>query len=331
MAAKEGEKIDDCEFFPAGDVGQPGDKVPRGTIAVLSEALPMDEIPAGQSGRLQLARWIADERNPLTARVLANRVWNHLFGVGLVDTPDNFGIIGSRPTHPQLLDHLALEFVENGWSLKNLIRTTMLSRAYRLSSDHAEASYALDSANQLLWRMNPRRLEGEAIRDSLLQVAGKLNLAQLEGSIVSEIGTFEMKAEYCDRLRNAHTEGNYRSVYLPVVRAALPDMMKVFDAADPSLVVGQRDRTTVAPQALFLMNDAFVRAQAKLAAERLLTTESSGRTAAAFRLMLGRDPQDSERQMVAEMVKSAAEDDPLTLWTDICHGLIASGEFRTVY
>ena len=125
----------------------------------------------------------------------------------------------------------------------------MLSRTYRMNSDHSAEAFAIDADNRLLWRMNRRRLEGEAIRDSLLHVAGKLDSASLEGSVVSDIGTFEMKAEYYDQLLVSHAAGNYRSVYLPVVRAALPGMIKVFDGADPSLVVGRRDETTVATQA----------------------------------------------------------------------------------
>ena len=331
MAAVEGETIVDSELFKAGDVGQPGEKIPRGTLAFLLDSVPMESIGERESGRIQLARWIADRRNPLTARVMVNRVWHHLFGEGLVDSPDNFGAIGGKPSHPELLDHLAIQFVEDGWSVKRLIRIMVLSRVYRISSDHDPASFAIDSANRLHWRMNRRRLEGEAIRDALLFAAGKLDQSHLEGSVVSEMGTFEMKAEYRDKLLAAHTAGNYRSVYLPVVRAALPEMIKVFDGADPSLVVGSRDTTTVAPQALFLLNNEYVKEQARFTAERLLEEDHEDRIETAFRSLLGRDPSESERQLVAESLANAEASVPREVWTDLCHGMIASGEFRTVY
>ena len=324
MAVKEGEEIADCELFGSGDVGQPGDKVPRGTLAFLREDVPFKKIGDKQSGRMQLADWIADPRNPLTARVAVNRVWRHLFGRGLVSTPDNFGSLGAKPSHPQLLDHLALEFVENHWSLKQLVKSLVLTRAYRLSSDHSKAAYAIDADNQLLWRMNRRRLESEVVRDAMLFAAGSLESNHHEGSVVSEIGNFEMKTEYLNRLRASHTNGNYRSVYLPVVRAALPDMMKVFDGADPSLVVGNRDVTTVAPQALFLLNNEFVQTQAQQIARRVESVPDSERVDAVFELVLARKPTESERRLVAGIAGPAA-------WLEISHGLLAAGEFRTLY
>ncbi len=332
MAVKEGDSIADCELFTAGDVGQPGKTVPRGTLSFLLATVPMETISTNQSGRMQLARWIADSRNPLTARVIVNRVWSHLFGRGLVDTPDNFGTIGSTPSHPELLDHLALGFVEKGWSIKTLIRTLMRSRVYRLSSDHDEAAFAMETDNRLLWRMNRRRLEGEMIRDAMLHVANRLDSAPIKGSVVGDIATFEMNPTHLGNLRASHTNGTYRSVYLPVVRAALPDMMKVFDAADPSLVVGQRDVTTVAPQALFLMNNEFVKQQARHAAERLLAiAPACDRIDATFQVLLGRKPSTSERQLLTKTLAAAGGSDPVALWADVCHGLMASGEFRTIY
>lgn len=332
MAAKEGETIDDCELFASGDVGQPGEKVPRGTLSFLRSSVPLEKIGDQESGRLQLAEWIANPRNPLTARVAVNRVWRHLFGRGLVDTPDNFGGLGGAPSHPRLLDHLAIEYIEHGWSLKRLVKTLMLSRVYRLSSDHAPEAHAADADNHFYWRMNRRRLEGEAVRDAMLFAAGTLESRHLEGSVVSEIGTFEMKPDYLNRLRASHAEGDYRSVYLPVVRAALPDMMKVFDGADPSLVVGQRDVTTVAPQALFLLNSEFVRQQARQIAARLVdSVPTSKRVEAAFELALARAPLDSEHQLLAQSLGGDISADPVELWADICHGLLASGEFRTLY
>lgn len=329
MAVKEGDAAD-CELFQAGDVGQPGERIPRGSLGFLHS---LETIADNESGRLQLANWIVDPKNPLTSRVIVNRLWGHLFGVGLVDTPDNFGGLGAQPSHPELLDHLATEFMENGWSLKGFIKTLMLSRAYRLSSTHAEAAFAIDPDNRLRWRMSPRRLEGEAIRDTMLHVAGRLDLTQLETSAVSEKGTFEGKIDLLNELRASHDHGNYRSVYLPVMRAALPDMMKVFDAPDPSMVSGRRKTSTVAPQALFLMNNPWVLEQAKAAAQQLLDREpdDAARIDDAFLLLLSRKPSSEERSILTQFLASNSSDDPLERWTEICHGLIASGEFRFVY
>lgn len=331
MAALEGELVADCELFAAGDVGQPKDPISRGTLAFLRETAPMEGIAANESGRLQLAEWLADPRNPLTARVFVNRVWGHLFGVGLVETPDNFGALGAAPTHPELLDDLAREFVANGSSVKDLIRTMMISRVYRISSDHNPAPYAIDPDNRLRWRMNRRRLEGEIVRDSMLHAAGRLDSAHAEGSLVSELGTFEMNTEKRGALSESYAQGVNRSVYLPAMRSGLPDMMRVFDAADPSLVVGRRDVTTVAPQALFLMNNEFVREQAQHAARQLLAPDGEPRVDAAFRMLLGRDSDESERRLIGEFVATMSDAPPLEIWTEICHGLMASGEFRSVY
>ncbi|MFT5465319.1 MAG: hypothetical protein ACI8UO_000413, partial [Verrucomicrobiales bacterium] len=326
MAVKEGDAAD-CELFQAGDVGQAGDRIPRGSLEFLH---PIETIAANESGRMQLARWITNPENPLTSRVIVNRVWGHLFGVGLVDTPDNFGVLGASPTHPELLDHLAGQFIKNEWNLKDLIKTLMLSRVYRLSSEHSDAAVAADAGNRLRWRMSPRRLEGEAIRDSLLFVAGRLDLTQLESSVVSENGAFETKIEILDQLRASHDHGLYRSVYLPVMRAALPDMMSIFDAPDPSMVSGQRKTSTVAPQALFLMNSPFVLEQTSGAAQQLLDrfSEDAERIESAFLLLLSRAPTNEERSLLTQFM-SAGE--PLENWTEICHGLIASGEFRFIY
>ncbi|MEM7011582.1 MAG: DUF1549 and DUF1553 domain-containing protein [Verrucomicrobiota bacterium] len=328
MAVKEGDLVADCEIFNAGDVGQPGEIVPRGTIGFLADRAPLETIATNESGRMQLANWITDSQNPLTARIIVNRVWGHVFGVGLVDTPDNFGGLGAEPSHPELLDHLAIQFVERGWSVKDLIKTLMLSRAFHLSSEHSSAAYAIDADVRLRWRMNPRRLEAEAIRDSLLFVAGNLDLAQVNSSAVSELGMFEGKVDMLDQLRASHDHGNYRSVYLPVMRAALPDMMKDFDAADPSTVSGARKTSTVAPQALFLMNNPWVIEQTQVVAQQLQEIEEqSKKIDAVYLRILGRTPTESERKFVQEFVTNQGDE----IWAEVCHSLIASGEFRTIY
>jgi hypothetical protein len=187
---------------------------------------------------------------------MANRVWYHLFGRGIVGTVDNFGALGEAPSHPELLDHLAIRFVEHDWSVKKLIREIMLTRAYQLSSEHSEAGYAADPDNKLVWRMNRRRLEAEPIRDALLAVSGRLDLARPKGSLVQTISGGEIG-------RQARTAGlmepvTFRSAYLPIVRGLVPEFLNLYDVADSELVVGQRDVTTVAPQALYMMNSPFV-------------------------------------------------------------------------
>ncbi|HEX5102805.1 MAG TPA: PSD1 and planctomycete cytochrome C domain-containing protein, partial [Pirellulaceae bacterium] len=175
MGVRDSNNPEDCRINIRGEVTDLGDSVPRGYVRVLTFPNSPDVVPE-QSGRLQLAMWLTSEKNPLTARVAANRVWYHLFGRGIVSTVDNFGALGEKPTHPELLDYLALKFMQDGWSTKKLIREIMLSRTYQLASDHSEANFAVDPGNTLVWRMNRKRLEAEAIRDSILAVSGNLDL-----------------------------------------------------------------------------------------------------------------------------------------------------------
>ena len=173
---RDGEQPSDMPIYIRGNPYSPGAVVPRGTIQVASwEKLP--EIPTGESGRRQLADWLADRRNPLTARVMVNRIWQKLFGEGIVRSVDYFGTRGETPSHPKLLDHLATRFMQSGqhgWSQKQLIRSLVLSRTYRLSSTNDATAMQVDPDNRLLWRMNRGRLDAEAIRDSLLAVSGEL-------------------------------------------------------------------------------------------------------------------------------------------------------------
>src|SRR5439155_6002443 len=165
-----------------------------------------------QSGRLQLAMWLANKKNPLTARAMANRVWYHLFGRGIVPTIDNFGALGEQPTNQPLLDYLAVRFMDGGWSVKKLIRACVLSRAYQLASDHSDVNYAADPDNALVWRMNRRRLDAEAIRDAVLFVGGNLDLKRPHGSPTQSInGEIGRRANTDELLK----EVTYRSAYLP--------------------------------------------------------------------------------------------------------------------
>jgi hypothetical protein len=323
-----------------GEIKDQGPEVPRGFTTVLaSEKTP--KIEGSASGRKELAEFLASKDNPLTARVMANRIWHHLFGAGLVGTVDNFGQLGERPSHPELLDYLAVQFMENGWSVKKLVREIVLSRTYQLGSSHHEGNFAVDAENRFLWRMSRRRLDAESIRDSVLAASGRLDLARPQGSLVSKIGAGELG-------RNANTSALrdtflHRSVYLPVMRGVLPDILNVFDMADPSLVVGQREVTTVATQALYMMNSPFIAEEARQTATRLLAhadLDDGARVDAAYRLMLGRPAESGERERgakyVADYLASLGEnkkDDTRQseAWASLCQALFASAEFRYVY
>jgi hypothetical protein len=340
MAVRDSATPADCRINIRGEVNDLGDSVPRGFVRVLTYPDSPDVNPK-QSGRLQLAMWLANKKNPLTARVMANRVWYHLFGRGIVSTVDNFGALGEPPTNQPLLDYLAVRFVDGGWSVKKLIREVMLSRAYQLCSEHNEADYTADPDNTLVWRMNRRRLDAEAIRDSVLYVAGSLDLKRPHGSptesITGEIG------------RRANTDGllkdvTYRSAYLPIVRGLVPEFLSLFDVADPELVTGQRDVTTIAPQALYLMNNHVVLEQADKATHHLLTDsrlkDESARVDYAFRLFVGHSPDAQQRADVLAFLekyaatlpgKLTAEQRHQEAWSSVCQSLMASAEFRYVY
>ena len=227
MAAADGSEPSDIHVAIRGMAHEKGDLVRRGFLQV-AQWKPFPEIPDGQSGRLQLAQWITDRQHPLTARVMANRIWYWLMGRGIVPTVDNFGSMGRPPSHPKLLDYLASEFVEDDWSIKRLIRQIVLSRTYRLSSRPEASAVASDPQNQWLWRANRKRLRAEDIRDSMLTIAGALDGSH--GGANMKEGT---KIEYGYQFTSTR-----RSVYLPVFRNTLPQLFEVFDFADPNIQVG---------------------------------------------------------------------------------------------
>ena len=331
----------DCRINIRGEVADLGDLSPRGFVRVLTYPQSPD-VNKEQSGRLQLAVWLTSKENPLTARVMANRVWYHLFGRGIVATIDNFGALGEAPANQELLDYLAVRFMNQGWSVKKLIREVMLSRTYQLSSDHSDANYAADPDNTLVWRMNRRRLEAEAIRDAMLYVGGNLDLKRPTGSLTQTITGGEIGRQA--KTAGVLAEVKFRSAYLPVVRGLIPDFLNLFDVADPELVVGQRDVTTVAPQALYLMNSPVVLEQAEALAKRLLEgggpADDAARVERAFRATLGRPADSQEQGDILAFVKSyeamlpgdmKPDERRLQTWTSVCHSLLASAEFRYVY
>jgi cytochrome c553 len=352
MGVAEARRPKNARVLVRGEIDRPGDTVPRGFVKVLTgEKAPA--IAEG-SGRLELAAWIASPDNPLTARVMVNRVWLHLFGKGIVQTPDNFGKNGQPPTHPELLDWLAASFVSDGWSVKKLIRKMALSHTYRMASDFDARKAQIDPADEWLWRMPKRRLEGEAIRDAMLAAAGTLILQPPVGS---PVGTLEGDARVEQAYQLAAPERPVRSVYLPVVRDAVPEALEVFDFAEPSFVTGIREVTNVATQALFLMNDGEVIREAEAFADRLLAEPGTddARIAGAFRLALGRAPSasdlDAARTFLAKFQAMQPKEEPpaprrsrrgppprprasadprRAAWAAFCQTLFASAEFRYV-
>jgi hypothetical protein len=317
MSVVEEKVIEDTRVHVRGSVHNLGEPAPRGFLQVATNGTP-PVIPPGQSGRKELADWIASAGNPLTARVFANRAWHWLFGAGLVRTVDNFGTTGETPSHPELLDHLATRVVADGWSVKKLVRSIVLSRAYRQST---ACDPKADPENTLFGRANRRRLDAECIRDAMLAVSGQLSPDP--GGRTFPAG---LAADY-----GYKRDSTRRSVYLPVFRNALPEVFEAFDFADPSLVTGRRNVSTVAPQALYLINHPFVAEQAGHAAARLLAEElpdDAARVTRAYRLTLGRTPTDGERTVAMKFL--AKSDDPKAKWAAVFHALFASADFRYV-
>lgn len=330
LSVVEEAKIEDARVHVRGLVGNQGDLAPRGFLQVATVGKTPD-MPKAQSGRKELADWIASEQNPLTARVYANRVWHWLMGRGLVRTPDNFGVTGETPTHLELLDYLAGEFTRSpdregggmGWSTKKLVRAIVLSETYRRSStvDAKSELAKTDPENKLWGRANRKRMEAEQIRDTLLSVSGQLKLDSVSGPTYPASVT----ADYGYKAND-----NRRSVYLPVFRNSLPELFEVFDFADASVVTGQRNTSTVAPQALFMLNNPLPIEQAKASAARLLGEElkDGELITRAYRRTLGREPTAGEREVTTKFV--ANQKDEKEAWAAVFQALFASAEFRFV-
>ena len=333
MGVRERFEPQDSPLFIRGELDQPGELVKRGFVEVLSPGTPT-AIKRG-SGRRELAEQLASRDNPLTARVMVNRIWLHLFGRGLVPTPDNFGTAGQRPSHPELLDTLAVSFMDEGWSVKKLIRRIVLSRAYQLASTHDAHSFEVDPDNTLIWRMSPRRLEAEALRDAVLAISGRLDLEPPIGSAVARAGEGPAGPA---RGFNDDTQDRHRSVYLAIVRDQLPESLTLFDFADPGLVMGERSTTSGPSQALYLMNNPFLIRQAESAANRLRAAASNDdeRIEAAYLRFLARTPTESERTRARDFLAGFLAGDsasktagrPAAAWTAFCQALYACAEFR---
>ena len=322
------------KIFIRGNHRSLGKVAPRQMLTAL-QTEPWPEDFAG-SGRLRLANEIVDPQNPLTSRVMVNRIWHHLFGRGIVPSVDNFGVLGQEPTHPELLDYLAAEFIDQDWSIKQMIKRIVLSQTYRLSSQGRVESDQEDPQNLLWHRADVRRLQGEAIRDAMLTASGRLD-AKLYGPSVPIHLTEFLSGR--GRPRNGPLDGNRRrSLYLEVRRNFLQPMMISFDTPIPFSTVGRRNTSNVPAQALILMNDPFVYQEAKHFAERLLaeSDDPATRVEQLYWLSFGRAPDKSEVEQAVAFVESqgtalgltpeAASKD-LRPWQDLCHVIWNVKEF----
>jgi hypothetical protein len=314
-----------------------GKPVQRGFIQVAQAALKTQpQFPANQSGRLELARWLASPEHPLTSRVMANRIWSWHFNQGIVPTTDNFGLLGQQPTHPELLDWLARWFTHNGWSLKDMHRLIMSSRTYQQSSAVPPQAALSDPENHLLNHFPVRRLEAEEVRDALLHVAGSLDTTFGGKTIPRRNREFVFNHTSKDFTTYGSTR---RALYLPIIRNNLYDLFQQFDYPDPSTSTGLRNSTVVSPQALLLMNSDLASDAARSFAQRLakLSSENVQRLRAAYRLAFAREATDDDLHRAqnflittnAALNTSQQDDDKrdLQAWTQLCQALLMSNEF----
>lgn len=305
MGARDAKQVADTEIRVRGEAEKLGPVVPRGFLT-LFDIPNTPKVNSKQSGRLELAQWLTSEKNPLTVRVAVNRIWSHLLGKGIVQTVDNFGVTGDAPSHPELLDHLAHRFLAHDWSVKKLVKEIVLTRTYQLASDRDETAQQLDPENRYLWRHRPRRLTAEEIRDAMLASAKQLDGNRPAASPAKELKVIELRNNGPDakKFRELADQSKSRSVYLPLLRGITPRALEVFDFAEQGLVTGSRDTTTVAPQALFLLNDAFVRRVSLAFADSLLSENlpPQEQLAKAYRLVLGREPTEPELGRASEYV-----------------------------
>ncbi len=340
MGVRDAKEPADCQINLKGESKKLGDNVPRGFLSAC--ALPGEEpvkIDPKTSGRLELARWLTRPEHPLTARVMVNRVWLHLFGQAIVGTPDDFGVYGDRPTHPELLDHLATRFIADGWSVKRLVRAVVLSRVYQLDSAADFSLVEADPGNIWHARHLRRRLDAESLRDAMLKASGQLELAPAEGSLIRH------RDILINLAGNLHQPSRHRSVYLCMLRNSPPPSLSAFDLPDAVTVAGKRPVTVLPTQALFLINNPFVVEQSLAFARDLLSADPApesdrARAEAAVRRALGREPRSGEAErglaMMGEVEGELAGEYPDAanrrerVWASFCQALLATNEFRYV-
>lgn len=373
MGVQELDSPADEKLLVRGEIDKAAQVVPRGLPQVLCSTSVA--IAPDKSGRLELARWVGSNDNPLTARVMVNRIWQNMIGRGIVTSTENFGVTGQSPSHPELLDYLATRFVDSNWSVKDVIREIATSRVYRMQTTFDKESHQVDPDNSLMWRANPRRLDAEALRDAMLQISGEIDFDRPRGSEVAKAGYVRVQLGQLGTMRSRRSsmmsssagqrrfggamssrgraagrgqtamssnpldmEGaKFRSVYLPIVRDEEPRSLEVFDFADSSAIIGQRETSNTANQALYMMNNPFVLQQS--AAFAIELTKHSSRPAKqieqAFLLVYGRLPTSDEMSTTIKFARSYASEASVrsarsnTLQA-ICQGLFASAEFRFI-
>jgi hypothetical protein len=304
MGVRDYDEPQDVPVYYRGDLTKPTDAVvPRGFLRIV--ALPeTPAIPTNASGRLQLARWITDPENPLTARVAVNRAWQHLFGEGIVATPDNLGHLGTRPVNQDLLDYLAVRFVtEQNWSIKQLVRSLVLTRAYQLSSDTYAKAEEVDPADTLSWRAAPRRLLAEQLRDSILTASGRLDLEPPQFGVTGEFGDGYYGVNIWETDLPQHFYK--RSIYLPVPRDLVPESLSLFNLPNPNLVGAKREETTSPSQELFLMNNALVQDESLHLARKLMENKHLSqprRIELAYLSVFQREPTAAEIKRASKFI-----------------------------
>jgi hypothetical protein len=325
-----------------GDIDQHGSIVKRNVPQYLSGGQSL-RIPEGASGRLQLAQWLTQPDNPLTARVMVNRIWQHHFGKGIVPTPSNFGLRGEAPTHPELLDWLAAEFMgespkreQGSWSIKKIHRLILLSKTYQLASSPDASNAAIDPGNRWYWRFDRRRLDAEALRDALLAVSGTLDLRRPAGHPFPPIDKWGWTQH--NPFKDVYPT-HHRSVYLMTQRFQRHPYLALFDGPDTNTTTGRRTSSTVPLQALFMMNDPFMTEQAEGFARRLMAaaTDFRQRIDLAHQLAWSRPAQPEEikrslrylRQYQDELARTGVPSDRLELetWTSYARIMLSANEF----
>jgi hypothetical protein len=323
----DGSGVDQCVLL-RGNPKTPGEVVPRRYLEALGGLGHV--APLSGSGRLALAQQMVDPEHPLVARVIVNRVWQHLFGRGIVASVDNFGVLGEVPTHRELLDRLAGDFMRDGWSIKRLVRRLMLSATYQLSSKPGEAPLRTDPGNRLLSHASVKRLEAEVIRDSVLAVSGRLDARMCGPSVPLFLSDF---MEGRGRPASGPLDGDgRRSIYLTVRRNFLSTFFLAFDYPVPFTAVGRRSVSNVPAQALTMMNSPLVAGEALRWAQAVTAKpgEPPARLAALYLAALGRPPSDAECSEAADFVATQAGSygsDEARAWADLCHVLMNAKEF----
>lgn len=330
-AVADKEKPADEKVRIAGDPSKKGDVAPRGYLGFLTAGAA--DIPAGESGRLQFAQWVVSAENPLTARVMVNRIWQSHFGKGLVSDANNFGVQSPPPSHPELLDYLATEFIESGWSVKHIHRLIVSSHAYSLSSKASDEQLARDEANETLRHFPRQRMDADTFRDSILAVSGKLEAGS--GGRHPFKPTEKLKYSQGSPF-NEIFDHDRRSVYLMAPRLNRHPMMALFDAADANVTTGKRAESTVPLQSLFVLNGEFVREKSAAFADRVIDAAASreDRIAYAWQLAFGRSPDASELEMLSDYLDShiAAGDagSERIAWASVSRVILGSNEFMYI-